>query len=671
MRNMQTAGKVSLTLKIMGAVLLPVLLLFPVMLTLSLQDSNQLKSERNRAISTANTIALDSVLANQGKHLEKLLTNLLMVNELLSFTLQPNDKASRMVLDGQFLSLNKEGIVRFSIYNADKRLIFQQVQDAPARPDNLPAAYDSTFALAAQDAAFHFYFRGSEAPMPATSAEYCILSSILDASDATVGYVELGLRSSRWVNRIAELTGGNVFLYDPSHRTIPLTDQPELAQRLLSQLQERLQGRDFIEIGLDGQHCLVNAQAINDPTTTTTAYLLVSQDATQLVQSERQRQIIGLGVSAAILLLSQLIAYLMVSRGVTRPISRIITFAETLATGDVSTSLTLKASGEIRTMTTSLNAMADHIRTQATLAQRIAQGDLTVEVIPASDKDLLGQSLVAITDNLGQMIEQISQNARHLFEVATAVGGMSDELQSSVEVIDAQSKKLAEAFEQISGNLEVVASATEEMSASVQEISRTSSQNSATTQQAEQFAEETRRVMGQLSAVVASISTANQAISDFADQTNLLALNATIEAARAGEAGRGFAVVAAEVKDLAQKSMGTAKAIDGDVGNIERCTAQAVASTQTIAEAVTKSKDATFGIASAMEEQAAVANDISHNIAHAHQITSGFSGNIDELQQVASVTNNTIHALNSSADQLSELAEALKQSMDRFKFRHH
>ncbi len=543
MRNMQTAGKVSLTLKIMGAVLLPVILLFPVMLTLSVQDSNQLKSERNRAISTANTIALDSVLANQGKHLEKMLTNLLMVNELLSFTLKPNDKAPRMVLDGQFLSLNKEGIVRFSIYNSDKRLIFQQVQDAPIRPDTLPAAYDSTFARAAKDAAFHFYFRGTEGSMPATSAEYCILSSILDNNDATIGYVELALRSSRWVNRIAELTGGKVFLYDPSHRTIPLSDQPELAQRLMGQLPESLQGRDFIQTGLGGQHCLVNAQAITDPAKTPIAYLLVGQDATQLVEAEQQRQILGLGVSAAILILSQLIAYLMVSRGITRPISRIITFAETLATGDVSTSLALKATGEIRTMTTSLNAMADHIRTQATLAQRIAQGDLTVEVVPASDKDLLGQSLVAITDNLGQMIKQISENARQLFEVATAVGGMSDELESSVEVIDTQSKKMADAFDQISTNLEVVASSTEEMSASIQEISRTSSQSSATTQQAERFAEETSRVMAQLSTVVTSISTANQAISDFADQTNLLALNATIEAARAGEAGRGFAVV--------------------------------------------------------------------------------------------------------------------------------
>jgi methyl-accepting chemotaxis protein len=284
---------------------------------------------------------------------------------------------------------------------------------------------------------------------------------------------------------------------------------------------------------------------------------------------------------------------------------------------------------------------------------------------------VLGHSLVAITDNLGRMILQISGNAEQLLEVAGSVARLSDELENSLEVIKSQTRKLAEAFAQISGNLEVVASSTEEMSASIQEISRTSSESSETTRKAEQFAEDTRRVMEQLSTVVASISASNQAISDFADQTNLLALNATIEAARAGEAGRGFAVVASEVKDLAQKSMGTAKAIDGDVGDIERCTAQAVTSTQTIAEAVTKSKDASFGIASAVEEQAAAANDISHNIANAHMITSGFSTSIGELQQVASVTGSTIESLNASADRLSTLADILKKSVDMFKLRRH
>ncbi|MGD9947461.1 MAG: methyl-accepting chemotaxis protein [Desulfobulbus sp.] len=666
---MKSAGKVSLKIKIMGTVLVPILLLVPMMLTLYLQGTGQLKGERNRAIATANTIAFDSVLASQAKHLEKMLTNVLMTSELLEYTLKPGNNTARMVLEGQFLSLVEEGIIRFSMYNAEKRLIFQQVENAPNRPETLPNTYFDTFALAAKDAAFHFYFRGSEGSMPATAAEYCILSSILDDNDATVGYVELAVLPARWLQRIAELTEGRVFLYDPTHRAIPASEPREQADRLLSQLPESLQGRSFVQTGIGGQHYLVNILPIKDPQKQLSSYLLVAQDASQLVEAEKKRQLYGVIVGVAILAFSQILVYLMVSKGITDPISRIIAFATNLATGDVSSSLNMRAKGEILTMSNALNLMADHIRTQANLARRIADGDLTVDIVPASEKDVLGKALVAITGNFGKMIEQISRNADRLLAVAGSITGLSGELQGSLNVIESQTKNLAEAFAQISNNLEVVASSTEEMSASIQEISQTSSESSETTRQAKQFSDETSRVMEQLSAVVASISVANQSISDFADQTNLLALNATIEAARAGEAGRGFAVVAAEVKDLAQKSMGTTKAIHEDVVNIEHCTNQAVTSSKTIGEAVTRSKDATFGIASAVEEQAAVANDISHNIANTHTIASGFSNNIDNLQKVASVTGKTIQSMNTSADQLSQLAETLKKSVDIFKLR--
>ncbi|MBM9613503.1 methyl-accepting chemotaxis protein [Desulfobulbus rhabdoformis] len=666
---MKIAGKVSLKIKIMGTVLVPILLLVPVMLTLYFQGTGQLKGERNRAINTANIIAFDSVIGPQAKHLERMLTNVLMIMELVDFTIDPSNTSARMVLEGQFLSLVEEGIIRFTVYNKENKIILQQVQGAPKRGRDLPAVYVDTFTKAAQDAAFHFYFRGSEGGMRETGAEYCILSSILDDDDATIGYVELAADPGRWVQRIAELTEARIFLYDPSHHALPVSESPEKGKRLLSQLPEDLQNLKFVQTSFKGQHCLVNILPIQDPQNKACNYLLVAQDATQLVQAEQKRQLYGLIICLTILCCSQILAYIMVSKGITNPISALIGFATTLATGNASSSLQIQATGEIRILENALNDMADHIRNQANLAQKIAEGDLTGEVVPASEQDVLGNALVAITGNLGKMIEQISQNAEGLLAMAGGVTGLSSELRVSLDVIESQTRNLAEAFEQISTNLQMVSSATEEMSVSIQEISRTSNESSETTRKAEQFSEETSKVMDQLSAVVASISEANQAISDFADQTNLLALNATIEAARAGEAGRGFAVVATEVKDLAQKSMGTAQAIHGDVMNIEQCTAQAVSSTKTIGEVVSRSREASYGIASAVEEQAAVASDISQNIASAHNITSGFSNNIDELQEVASVTGRTIQSLNTSADQLAQLAETLKKSIDIFKLR--
>jgi len=78
-------------------------------------------------------------------------------------------------------------------------------------------------------------------------------------------------------------------------------------------------------------------------------------------------------------------------------------------------------------------------------------------------------------------------------------------------------------------------------------------------------------------------------VDDIAEQTNLLALNAAIEASRAGEHGRGFAVVAGEVKALAEQSKRSTAQVRDILGEIQRATNSAVATT---AEGVTTAKSA-------------------------------------------------------------------------------
>lgn len=183
-------------------------------------------------------------------------------------------------------------------------------------------------------------------------------------------------------------------------------------------------------------------------------------------------------------------------------------------------------------------------------------------------------------------------------------------------------------------NVQTVASGSEELNASVHEIA---SSMERTREAVEKAVDETLAAQSstqELGDASKSMGGIVELIQDIAGQINLLSLNATIEAARAGEAGKGFAVVADEVKKLAAEAGEATDKIDSEITKMQKIAAQVVIGLSVIQTSMGSVQGYVSNTAEAIEEQTAVALEMSRNMQSASEAVNVISSGLDEISRL-------------------------------------
>lgn len=365
----------------------------------------------------------------------------------------------------------------------------------------------------------------------------------------------------------------------------------------------------------------------------------LANDASAAIQASVVSTQTGVLAGLAVALIVAIVISLFVVRSLTRPLASAVGLIDQVAKGDLTHTVDATSTDELGQMLMAMNGMVGNLNAAAHVAVKISEGDLTVQAKALSEKDVLGQALMKMLENLRVTISDITVASAN---VATG----SEEMSSTAQQLSQGATEQAAAAEESTSSMEEMASSIQQNADNARQTDKIASKAS---QDARASGDAVVRTVEAMKQVAEKISI----IEEIARKTDLLALNAAVEAARAGEHGKGFAVVASEVRKLAERSQTAAAEISRlSIDGVQIAEGAGQLLTRLVPD-IQKTAELVREIAAASAEQSTGATQVNKAI--------------QQLDQVIQQNSAASEEMASTAEELSSQAEVLQSSIGFFK----